>query len=75
MNSKVPINLTLGKRLTDTASLPPNATRSFNDPLRASRHWPYILALVIGLAVAVAAGWIWHTWPDVRLPFTLPVVK
>ena len=75
VNSQVPINLTLGKKLTDTAVLPPNASRSFNDPLRVSSHWPLVLALVVGVAVAVVAGWIWHTWPDMRLPFSFPSVK
>jgi len=76
VNSQAPINLALGKQLTDTAVLPPNATRSYNDPLRSSRFWPVILALLVGLAVAGVAGWVWYTWPNVRLPsFTLPFLK
>ncbi|MCC8193257.1 MAG: hypothetical protein LIP28_01240 [Deltaproteobacteria bacterium] len=70
INKLVPINFPLGKQLTRTAVLPPNARRSYNDPLRKSRHWPLVLALVLGILVAVCGAWIWHTWPDVRLPWT-----
>ena len=75
VNSLAPINLTLGRQLTDTAVLPGNARRSFNDPLHKASRWPLALVLVIGALVAVAAFWLWHTWPNVQLPWQAPAVK
>ncbi len=69
VNSLVPINLPLGRQLTDMAALPCNARRSFNDPLRKARRWPLALALTGGVLVAVVAAWVWFTWPNVPLPW------
>ncbi len=38
VNSQIPINFMLGSYLTDTAALPPNANRTFNDPFRNRSH-------------------------------------
>jgi len=71
VNTMAPINLTLGKQLTDTAVLPCNAHRSFNDPLSKAGKGPLYLALILGVLVAAAGLWVWHTWPNVRLPWEL----
>ena len=69
VNTHAPINLTLGKQLTGIAVLPPNAHRTYNDPLRRSRRWPLLLLLLV-VVLAGAGVWIWHCWPN--LPFTWP---
>ncbi len=59
VNSRIPVNLTLGAKLTDTAALPPNASRSFRDPLARPRRWPLIAAGLTVLAVAALGVWLW----------------
>lgn len=73
VNTLAPINLTLGGQLTDTAVLPGNTRRSFDDPLRKASTWPFVAALVAGAALVGVGAWVWHTWPNVHLPsFPLP---
>lgn len=59
VNGAVPINFSLGKALTDMAVLPPNATRSYSDPFKKPRVWPWVAALLLGIGIAVAAWWLW----------------
>lgn len=76
VNSLVPINYTLGKQLTGTAQIPANAHRSFNDPLRKTRRWPAVLlAAAVIIVVAIAGIWLWHSWPNPYLPWSVPTPK
>ncbi|MDL2291200.1 hypothetical protein LJC09_03765 [Desulfovibrio sp. OttesenSCG-928-F20] len=59
VNNKLPINLLLGGALTTKAVLPPNAVRSFRDPLRKTAKWPFVLALVLALLLA-GGVWLWQ---------------
>jgi len=59
VNSHVPINLSLGRQLTDTAVLPDNAIRSYNDPLKPRSKWPWILLAILALALGSFVGWHW----------------
>ena len=55
VNGKVSINYMLGSALTATAVLPPNSSRSYRDPLKRRRAWPWVafaLAVLAGAAVA-----------------------
>ena len=58
VNSHLPINLTLGKALTASAALPPNATRSFKDPLAKPDRKPLYL-LLLAVAAGAIAAWLW----------------
>lgn len=53
INGKVSINYLLGSALTATADLPPNASRSYRDPLKKRRTWLWV---VFGLAVLAGAA-------------------
>lgn len=66
INSRVPINISLGHKLTDTAILPDNALRSYNDPLKPPRKWTWILLVILALALGSAIGWFWIQ-PDLGL--------
>lgn len=68
VNSLAPINLALGRQLTDTAELPCNAHRSFNDPLRKASVFPVYLAVGLGVFAVAAGVWIWRAWPGIQ-PF------
>lgn len=68
VNSLVPINFTLGGKLTATAELPPNATRSYNDPLKKPSRWPLILSALIGIAIGLGV-WVWIQWPNLPIPW------
>ena len=58
INSWAPINLMLGRELTDEAALPPNSTRLYNDPLaKPKSRWPLVLLLILVLALAALTGW------------------
>ncbi len=59
VNSRIPVNLTLGGKLTDTAALPGNATRSFRDPLAKPNRWPLAVAAITALIVAALGAWLW----------------
>lgn len=62
INGKVKINYLLGGRLTDEAVLPPNATRSYTDPLRGRSSLPWVVAGGAILAGALGVlGWFWFT--------------
>ena len=69
VNGAVPINLGLGKALTDAATLPPNAARSYSDPFKKPRRWPWIMALVVGLAIGVGSWWLWKHSVDLNSLF------
>lgn len=60
VNRRIPINLALGAALTATAQLPPNAERSYRDPLGRRPRWPWLLAALLALAV-LAGGWLWFS--------------
>ena len=61
VNSQIPINFILGSCLTDAAALPPNASRSFDDPFRKQSRWKkWAVALgVVCLAALLAGGGYW----------------
>ena len=61
VNSQIPINFMLGSCLTDAAALPPNASRSFDDPFRKQSRWKkWAVALgVVCLAALLAGGGYW----------------
>ncbi len=59
VNSRIPVNLTLGSKLTDTPALPENATRSFRDPLAKPSRWPLAAAAATVLVLAALAAWLW----------------
>ncbi len=59
VNSRIPVNLTMGGKLTDTAVLPPNSSRSFRDPLAQTRRWPLVAGLLVVLALAALGCWLW----------------
>ena len=77
VNSNVPINFTLGKALTATAVLPPNATRNYTDPLHKPSRWPLLILLLV-LLLGAGAGWLWFNadkyglhlpkWPEITAP-------
>lgn len=60
INGQVPINLGLGKALTSTAVLPPNANRSYKDPFKKTARWPWVIVLIALLAGA-GITWLWFT--------------
>lgn len=70
INGSVPINLSLGSALTSTASLPENASRSFKDPFRRPRKWPWFI-LLAALVAGAAGAWLWFS-PDITNPFAVP---
>ncbi len=58
VNSLVPINFTLGTRLTAVATLPPNAKRSYSDPLKPPSKAPWYI-LIAAILIGAAATWLW----------------
>ena len=63
VNSLVPVNFTLGRKLTATAELPPNATRCYDDPLGQPKRWPWLWVCVLVVAAGVGI-WAWLAWPN-----------
>ena len=61
VNSQIPINFLLGSCLTDAAVLPPNASRSYNDPFRKRSRWAVwgTALLAVCLAALLAGGGYW----------------
>ena len=60
VNGRIPINFFLGGALTAQAALPPNSTRSYDDPLSKKRsRRPYVLAGLTILAVVLAGCVYW----------------
>ena len=59
VNSRVPINLALGRKLTNVAVLPPNSTRDFKDPLKPPRgpFWPILI--IVAVIIGTVCGWLW----------------
>ncbi len=68
VNSRVPINLSLGRQLTHTANLPDNSTRSFNDPLKPPAKWPWVLLAVAALTIGSLVGWFWLAPKEMKTP-------
>lgn len=61
VNGRVFINFFLGSQLTATAVLPPNSSRSYTDPFKKSRRWPWVVFALAVIAGAAGAGiWLWH---------------
>ena len=58
VNSLLPINLALGRALTDTAALPPNAERGVHDPLKKPSRAPWLI-LAAAVALGALAAWLW----------------
>ena len=60
VNGKIPINFFLGGALTAQAALPPNSTRSYDDPLSKKRsRRPFVLAGLVILVIALIACLFW----------------
>lgn len=62
INGQVKINLFLGGQLTSKAELPPNASRTYIDPMRKKvyKYWiVFFIALAIG--IIVSGVWLWHS--------------
>ncbi len=84
VNSKIPVNLMMGRFLTASASLPRNAHRSLNDPFQKSSAWKKrIIAIVIVAAIlgcCLGGYWGWKVYQDVQakqaaVPDTAPDAK
>ena len=61
-NAQLPINLTLGGKLTQAASLPSNMKRQYNDPLRQdSSNAPFWCVVILVLALVAACVWFWKS--------------
>ena len=59
VNSQIPINFMLGSCLTDAAALPPNASRSFDDPFRKQSRWKkWAVALGVVCLASSMQGWL-----------------
>ena len=60
VNGRIPINFFLGGALTAQAALPPNSTRSYDDPLSGKRsRRPYVLIGILILVVAFVGCAYW----------------
>ena len=60
VNGRIPINFFLGGELTSEATLPPNATRSYNDPLyKKPSRWPHIVTAIVLVCLLLFGGWFW----------------
>ena len=61
-NAQLPINLTLGGKLTQAATLPSNMKRQYNDPLRQdSSSGPFWCVVILILALIAAGVWFWKS--------------
>lgn len=65
VNGRIPINLGLGGALTDMAVLPPNSTRSYSDPFKKPRRWPWALAFALAVVIGAGAWWLWKNPVDI----------
>ncbi|MCH5277547.1 MAG: ABC transporter permease [Desulfovibrionaceae bacterium] len=74
VNSRVPVNLMLGRALTSLARLPANAQRSIIDPLRkpSGLRLAALAGLILAVAIAAGAGLGW--WCLNRGPQSAPEV-
>lgn len=59
VNARVKINIPFGGALTSVAKLPPNAKRCLIDPYRRKSIAPWLIPLLICVAI-IAAALIWH---------------
>lgn len=65
VNSQIPINFMLGSCLTDAAALPPNASRSFDDPFRKQNRWKkWAVAFGVACLAALLAGGGYWGWKE-----------
>ena len=65
VNSQIPINFMLGSCLTDAAALPPNASRSFDDPFRKQNRWKkWAVAFGAACLAALLAGGGYWGWKE-----------
>jgi len=68
VNGRVKINIPFGSALTETATMPPNARRSLEDPYEdkeAARQKRRVIVLIVLLVLASAAGFIrWKRLQD-----------
>ncbi|HOX01794.1 MAG TPA: hypothetical protein P5555_05130 [Candidatus Paceibacterota bacterium] len=62
VNGRVRINIPFGGALTKTAKLPPNSSRTLDDPYAEKRRGPLYLTILIILALAAAAAYGWHRY-------------
>lgn len=70
INGKVKINFFLGGQLTSKAQLPPNASRSYIDPMHKKVYY-YWLAFFFALALSIATTCVW-LWQSGHLKSFIP---
>lgn len=69
VNTHIPINFTLGGKLTDMAALPANSSRSFSDPLAKASRRPLVFFILTLLILGGVGAWIWFgPWKSIVFP-------